>query len=678
MNPYFVLQSQLLTPLTPLITILNQRLSSWRHQPLRRITKLNKELEDSLNQACKSLRELIDGGFLASPNLVNLKSTQDVLHLLQGNKSSRLPWLESYTSSASFEQNKRSTRLFSHPSLVLIQTRGFRSRSNPSVGIGSEPALRDFDSNARPTEVSEGRREALGSIFGSESKPISLKLTEGQKESLRQLLSKESSLSLKDQQRLKVAFAEGYLAANPKDGKTEKSKTLRWLSAIKDMVAFTIMLVILMSVLESSVGGPFKRALIGGGHEVHPEEIDVSFHDVKGVAEAKQELQEVVEFLKNPDKFSHLGGKLPKGVLLVGPPGTGKTLLARAVAGEAGVPFFHASGPEFDEVFVGQGARRVRDLFAQAKLRAPCVVFIDEIDSVGQKRTNSVVHPYANQTINQLLTEMDGFKQNEGVVVIGATNRREDLDKALLRPGRFDVEVPVPPPDLKGREELFEYYLSKIKKGSDVVADILAKRTTGFTGADIENMINQAALRAAIDGASSVSMTHMEYSRDKVIMGPAKKNRIPDEEANRITAFHEGGHTIVSYFTKEALPLHKVTIISRGQSLGHTAFIPEKEMYHTTKAQMLARLDVSMGGRAAEEVVFGSEKVTSGAFSDLSEATQIATQMVKMYGMSDKVGLRTFNDPAENKDLSAATTDAIDLEIKRILQVSFSRLVGHV
>ena len=443
-----------------------------------------------MNQACKSLREMIDSGLLPSPLVISNHSSKNeiVILLKEKERVSRLPWMQSFASNWSFEQNKQSTRLLSQTPLV-IQWRGFRSRSNPSVGLGSEP-LRDFEGSIRSSFESMDRKDGSVSLGSIDSKPISIKLTEGQKESLRQILSKESSLSLKEQQRLKIAFAEGYLTANPKLGDKSGNK-LRIFSTLKDIVSFILIVLILLSVMESSTGGPFRRVLIGGGHEVHPEDIDVSFADVKGVTEAKQELQEVVEFLKNPDKFSHLGGKLPKGVLLVGPPGTGKTLLARAVAGEASVPFFHASGPEFDEVFVGQGARRVRDLFSQAKLRAPCVIFIDEIDSVGQKRTNSVVHPYANQTINQLLTEMDGFKQNEGVVVIGATNRREDLDKALLRPGRFDVEVRVPPPDLKGREELFEYYLSKIKKGSDVVADILARRTTGFTGADIENMINQ-------------------------------------------------------------------------------------------------------------------------------------------------------------------------------------------
>lgn len=340
---------------------------------------------------------------------------------------------------------------------------------------------------------------------------------------------------------------------------------------------------------------------------------------------------------KNPDKFSSLGGKLPKGVLLVGPPGTGKTLLARAVAGEAGVPFFHAAGPEFDEILVGQGARRVRDLFATAKQKAPCVIFIDEIDSVGAKRTNSVLHPYANQTINQLLTEMDGFRQNEGVIVLGATNRRDDLDKALIRPGRFDVEIQVPLPDFEGRKEIIKLYLDKIKYSANVDLDTLARGTTGFTGADLENMINQAALRAAIDGLSSVTMNYIENSRDKVLMGPERKSRIPDEEANKITAYHEAGHVLVAYYTKDSHPLHKVTIIPRGSSLGHTASIPEKEAYHVTKSQMLATMDTLMGGRVAEELIFGPEKITTGASSDLKKATRMATNMVKDWGMSEKV-----------------------------------------
>jgi ATP-dependent metalloprotease len=354
----------------------------------------------------------------------------------------------------------------------------------------------------------------------------------------------------------------------------------------------------------------------------------------------------------------------------------GKTLLARAVAGEAGVPFFQAAGPEFDEVLVGQGARRVRDLFKSAKERAPCVIFIDEIDSVGAKRTNSVLHPYANQTINQLLSEMDGFHQNEGVIVLGATNRRDDLDQALLRPGRFDVEVVVPTPDFCGRKEIFELYLGKVtSKNIDI--DQLARGTTGFTGADIENMVNQAALRAAIDGADSVNMKHLESARDKVLMGPERKSRLPDEEANKITAYHEGGHAIVAYYTKESHPLHKVTIMPRGPSLGHTAYIPEKERYHITKTQLLAMMDTMMGGRAAEELIFGTEKITSGASSDLKQATSIASHMVKDWGMSEKVGLRTIEGPkgmmAQNETLSAQTIDTIDAEIKKILSDSYER-----
>lgn len=379
--------------------------------------------------------------------------------------------------------------------------------------------------------------------------------------------------------------------------------------------------------------------MIGDSNEVLQEDIEVTFEDVQGVDEAKQELQEIVEFLKNPEKFSSLGGKLPKGVLLVGPPGTGKTLLARAVAGEAGVPFFHAAGPEFDEILVGQGARRVRDLFATAKQKAPCVIFIDEIDSVGAKRTNSVLHPYANQTINQLLTEMDGFRQNEGVIVLGATNRRDDLDKALIRPGRFDVEIQVPLPDFEGRKDIIKLYLDKIKYSSNIDVDVLSRGTTGFTGADLENMINQAALRAAIDGLNSVTMLYIENSRDKVLMGPEKKSRIPDEEANKITAYHEAGHVLVAHHTKDSHPLHKVTIIPRGPSLGHTAYIPEKESYHVTKSQMLATMDTLMGGRVAEELIFGPDKITTGASSDLKKATRMATNMVKDWGMSDKVRL---------------------------------------
>lgn len=296
-----------------------------------------------------------------------------------------------------------------------------------------------------------------------------------------------------------------------------------------------------------------------------------------------------------------------------------------------------------------------------AKERAPCVIFIDEIDSVGSKRTNSVLHPYANQTINQLLSEMDGFQQNEGVIVLGATNRREDLDPALMRPGRFDVEVMVPTPDYTGRKDIITHYLGKVLS-KDINIELLARGTTGFTGADIENMINQAALRAAIEGAEVVGMRHLESARDKVLMGPERKVRLPDEEANKITAYHEGGHAVVSYYTKGADPLHKVTIMPRGPSLGHTAYIPEKERYHVTKTQLMAMMDTAMGGRAAEELIFGPEKITTGASSDLEQATTIAAHMVKDWGMSERVGLRKIEGPKgfqPSENLSSTTIESV-------------------
>lgn len=517
----------------------------------------------------------------------------------------------------------------------------------------------------------------LKNIFGipptpgdkSEIKTIK-ELSSGNEKLKSLLIDSNSTISDQEKEKLKIAFAEGYILGNSSNNKS--GKAAKYFKVVQQLLTVAIFLAIIISLMASASGSTF-RIQLGNQLEVDPEEIHVKFNDVKGADEAKQELKDVVEFLRNPDKFSTLGGKLPKGVLLVGPPGTGKTLLARAVAGEAGVPFFHAAGPEFDEVLVGQGARRVRDLFKAAKERAPCVVFIDEIDSVGAKRTNSVLHPYANQTINQLLSEMDGFHQNEGVIVLGATNRRDDLDQALLRPGRFDVEVTVPTPDFTGRKEILSLYLSKVL-AKDIDLDLLARGTTGFTGADLENMINQAALRAAVDGADCVSMKYLESARDKVLMGPERKSRIPDAEDNLITAYHEGGHAIVAYYTKESHPLHKVTIIPRGPSLGHTAYIPEKERYHTTKAQLLAMMDTMMGGRAAEELIFGPEKITSGASSDLQRATSIATHMVKEWGMSDKVGLRTLETRKPiDEVLGPSTSEMVDNEIKRLLTESYER-----
>ncbi|KAL7672381.1 hypothetical protein ACOME3_007268 [Neoechinorhynchus agilis] len=384
---------------------------------------------------------------------------------------------------------------------------------------------------------------------------------------------------------------------------------------------------------------------------------------------------------QDPDRYTRLGARLPKGVLLVGPPGTGKTLLARAVAGEAGVPFFHASGSEFDEMFVGTGARRIRQLFSSAKAKSPCVIFIDEIDSVGAKRTNSQLHPYANQTINQLLAEMDGFEKNEGIIVLAATNRKDHLDSALMRPGRFDVEVGVMPPDAAGRKSIFDLYLSRVICDRRIDTYKLALGTTGFTGADIENMVNQASLRAAQLNAAVVNLSHLDWAKDKILMGPERLGRLIDRETNETTAVHEAGHTIVNFFNRSTNPLHKVTIIPRGQALGFTSSVPEKDFYNKTRIQLLAEMDVCMGGRVAEEVVFGPDKVSTGAASDFSRATQIATAMVKRLGMSDKVGLRVFKDEETDvglatvswNEVSPAMQEVIDNEIRRLLQESYDR-----
>uniref|UniRef100_A0AC35TN77 UBIQUITIN_CONJUGAT_2 domain-containing protein n=1 Tax=Rhabditophanes sp. KR3021 TaxID=114890 RepID=A0AC35TN77_9BILA len=477
------------------------------------------------------------------------------------------------------------------------------------------------------------------------------------------------------------AYLKGILSSNTKDVSEDfKKKKPFSFGRLFLLTTGLIVLLYAVGILRIKVGDKQLSSFIfPNNQEAKSEEINVNFSDVKGMDEARAELMEIVNFLRYPERYSKLGGKLPKGVMLVGPPGTGKTLLARAIAGEANVPFFHTSGSEFDEILVGQGARRIRDLFEKAKDRAPCIIFIDEIDSVGSKRVSNSLHPYANQTINQLLTEMDGFSKNEGVIVIGATNRIEDLDSALLRPGRFDVRVNCPKPDLVGRKEMFELYLSKIIH-DNIDIEALAKTTIGFTGADIENLVNQAALKAASEGCTQVDMRHMEDSKDRVIMGPARiRGRFPDEDTNRNTSYHEAGHTLVAMFTRYATPLHKVTIIPRGGSLGHTALMPKKDQYQTTKAELLAQLDVMMGGRVAEELTFGVDHITTGASDDLKKATALAKAFVKQYGMSDSVGLRDYESEKEGQqlvssnDLSPETSQKIDLEIDKVMNESYAR-----
>uniref|UniRef100_A0A7N8XUS2 ATP-dependent zinc metalloprotease YME1L1 n=1 Tax=Mastacembelus armatus TaxID=205130 RepID=A0A7N8XUS2_9TELE len=413
------------------------------------------------------------------------------------------------------------------------------------------------------------------------------------------------------------------------------------------------------------------RTTSGLDPAVYPIQIkNVTFDHVKGAEEAKNELQDVVEFLKNPQKFTVLGGKLPKGILLVGPPGTGKTLLARAVAGEADVPFYYASGSEFDEMFVGVGASRIRNLFKEAKANAPCVIFIDELDSVGGKRIESPMHPYSRQTINQLLSEMDGFKPNEGVIVIGATNFAEALDNALVRPGRFDMQVTVPRPDVKGRTEILNWYLSKIKADPAVDVKVIARGTVGFSGAELENLINQAVLKAAVDGKEMVTMKELEFAKDKILMGPERRSVNIDKKSKTITAYHESGHAIVAYYTKDAMPINKATIMPRGPTLGHVSMLPENDHWSETRAQLLAQMDVSMGGRVAEELIFGDDYITTGASSDFDGATKIAKLMVTRFGMSDKLGVMTYGDISKQ---SPETQAAIEQEVRALLKDSYER-----
>uniref|UniRef100_A0A673X345 ATP-dependent zinc metalloprotease YME1L1 n=1 Tax=Salmo trutta TaxID=8032 RepID=A0A673X345_SALTR len=358
------------------------------------------------------------------------------------------------------------------------------------------------------------------------------------------------------------------------------------------------------------------------------------------------------------------------GILLVGPPGTGKTLLARAVAGEANVPFYYASGSEFDEMFVGVGASRIRNLFKEAKANAPCVIFIDELDSVGGKRIESPMHPYSRQTINQLLAEMDGFKPNEGVIIIGATNFPEALDNALIRPGRFDMQVTVPKPDVKGRTEILNWYLRKIKVDPDVEAGIIARGTVGFSGADLENLVNQAALKAAVDGKDMVTLKELEFAKDKILMGPERRSVEIDKKNKEITAYHESGHAIVAYYTKDAMPINKATIMPRGPTLGHVSMLPADDRWSETRAQLLAQIDVSMGGRVAEEIIFGNEFITTGASSDFDAATRIAKMMVTRFGMCERLGVMTYTDQTKQ---SPETQAAIEHEVRKLLKDSYER-----
>lgn len=405
----------------------------------------------------------------------------------------------------------------------------------------------------------------------------------------------------------------------------------------------------------------------------------VTFNDVAGADESKQELEEIVDFLKDPQKFQRLGGKIPKGVLLVGPPGTGKTLLAKAVAGEANVPFFSISGSDFVEMFVGVGASRVRDMFAQAKKNSPCLLFIDEIDAVGRHRGAGLGggNDEREQTLNQLLVEMDGFEPNENVILIAATNRPDVLDPALLRPGRFDRQVTVSNPDVKGREEILNVHVRKVPLARDVDLSVVARGTPGFSGADLANLVNEAALLAARRNKRKVTAEDFDNAKDKVLMGSERKSMAMDEQEKKLTAYHEAGHAICSLHVKETDPIHKATIIPRGRALGMVQQLPEKDQYSYTRAKMLSRLIICMGGRVSEELKFGYDKVTSGASSDIAAATNLARAMVTEWGMSNALGPVMYAENSnevflgrsvtQNQNMSEETARLVDSEIKRLV-----------
>jgi cell division protease FtsH len=406
----------------------------------------------------------------------------------------------------------------------------------------------------------------------------------------------------------------------------------------------------------------------------------ITFKDVAGVDEAKEELREIIEFLREAQKFQKLGGRIPKGVLLVGHPGTGKTLLARAVAGEANVPFFSISGSDFVEMFVGVGASRVRDLFEQGKKNAPCIIFIDEIDAVGRHRGAGLGggHDEREQTLNQLLVEMDGFESNEGVILIAATNRPDVLDPALLRPGRFDRQVVVPNPDVVGREKILKVHMRKVPLASDVDPKIIARGTPGFSGADLANLVNEAALMAARRGKRSVAMLEFEQAKDKVMMGAERRSMVMTEDEKRLTAYHEAGHALCMLYAEGHEPLHKVTIIPRGRALGVTMFLPERDKYSQSKIEIKAMLASLFGGRVAEELIFGPDKVTTGAADDIKRATGLARRMVTEFGFSEKLGPLRYSENEEEvflghsvtqrKNVSDATAKVIDDEIRRCVE----------
>ncbi|WP_277998382.1 ATP-dependent zinc metalloprotease FtsH [Sphingomonas liriopis] len=481
------------------------------------------------------------------------------------------------------------------------------------------------------------------------------------------------------------------ISAKPDEG------TSMWMLLLYQSLPFLLFLGIAFFVIkqmQKNTGGGAMGFGKSRAKILTQKEGKVTFDDVAGIDEAREELVEIVDFLKDPTKFARLGGKIPKGALLVGSPGTGKTLLARAIAGEAGVPFFTISGSDFVEMFVGVGASRVRDMFEQAKKSAPCIVFIDEIDAVGRHRGAGLGNgnDEREQTLNQLLVEMDGFEANEGIIIVAATNRPDVLDPALLRPGRFDRQVVVPRPDIEGRIKILEVHMKKVPLAPDVDARTIARGTPGFSGADLANLVNEAALTGARKGKRLVAMAEFEEAKDKVMMGAERRSMVMTEDEKRMTAYHEAGHAIVSIHEQASDPIHKATIIPRGRALGMVMRLPERDSYSYHRDKMYANLAVAMGGRVAEEIIFGYDKVSSGASGDIQYATGLARDMVTKWGMSDKVGPVEYAQPegesflgyssSQPVRMSNATAQLIDDEIKGIVEGGLTRakqlLTEHV
>ena len=461
-----------------------------------------------------------------------------------------------------------------------------------------------------------------------------------------------------------------------------------WAHAFITWLPFILIFGIWFYFMRQMQGGGGRGALSFGKSRARllgEDQIKITFNDVAGVEEAKEEVSELVEFLRDPGKFQKLGGRIPSGVLMVGAPGTGKTLLARAIAGEASVPFFTISGSDFVEMFVGVGASRVRDMFEQAKKQAPCIIFIDEIDAVGRHRGAGLGggHDEREQTLNQLLVEMDGFEGNEGVIVIAATNRPDVLDPALLRPGRFDRQVVVPLPDIRGREQILKVHIRKIAASDNVKPSIIARGTPGFSGADLANLVNEAALFAARANKKLVEMDDLEQAKDKVMMGAERRSMVMSEEDKRNTAYHEAGHAIVGLLSPSHDPVYKVTIIPRGKTLGVTMFLPEKDSYSQDKEQLESIISSLFGGRIAEELILGKDHVTTGASNDIERATQIARNMVTKWGLSEKLGPLTYSEDEgeiflghsimKHKEVSEVTAHLIDEEIRVFIDRNYAR-----